>query len=154
MKYPVKALSVVAACLVLAGCSTAGLLNRGRGPDAAAVQSGSNLTMPPDLRLPQPGSGQMASYQPPAAAASTGDDIYGGGAAPVTPRRTIGGTKCPNGTMAADVYACYGISKLKPNGTPKTTAEMSMELRAAVVAEKRRANPGYGTFRNFGELFN
>ena len=34
------------------------------------------------------------------------------------------------------------------------TAEMSMELRAAVVAEKRRANPGYGTFRNFGELFN
>jgi len=154
MKSAVRNVVLVAACLVLGGCSTASLLSKGRGPDAGTVQTGSNLTMPPDLQLPPPGSGQVAAYQPPSAPVSTlNNDIYGG-AAPATPRRVLGGTQCPNGTTAVDIYACYGINKLKPDGTKKTTAELSLELRAAVLAEKRRANPGYGTFRNFGDLFN
>jgi len=68
--------------------------------------------------------------------------------------RIIGNTQCPNGTKAIDIYACYNINKLKPDGTKKSTAELSLELRAAIQAQKRQQNPNYGTFKNFGELFN
>lgn len=153
---------ILAAGLALAGCSsTSSLLNGSRGPDAAAVPTGRNLAMPPDLQLPAPGSGQVAAYQPAqpapsysasAAAPPADDGVYGTPAA--TPRSALARTKCPNGTMAIDIYACYNINKLKPDGTKKTQAEMSSELRTAMTIEKRRSNPSYGTFKNFGELFN
>jgi hypothetical protein len=147
-------LGVVAASLVLAGCSSAsGLLNRGsRGPQATNVPTGGNLSLPPDLQLPAPGSGTAASYQPSAPAASVDGGVYGTPAA--APRRGIGNTSCPNGTKALDIYECYGVNKLKPDGTKKNAAELQLEVRKAVMAEKRRANPSYGTFKNFGELFN
>lgn len=161
MKKPVLSLCLVAASLALAGCSSASLLGGSRGPDAAAVPTGRNLAMPPDLQLPAPGSGTASAYQEPAPAPGTystaaasppaDDGVYGG--APATPRR-IGGKQCNNGTQAADIYGCYNISKLKPDGTKKTQAELSAELRVAMLEEKRRANPNYGTFKNFGGLFN
>jgi len=160
MKKPFLSMCLLASGLLLAGCSaTSSLLNSSRGPDAAAVPAGRNLSMPPDLQLPAPGSGTASAYQEPApgtysaaAAAPPADDSVYGGAAPVTPRR-VGGTQCKNGTQAPDIYGCYNIGKLKPDGTKKTQAELSMELRTAMLEEKRRANPNYGTFKNFGELF-
>lgn len=158
MRFSRVILGVLAACLVLAGCTTAsGLLNRGsRGPQATNVPTGGNLSLPPDLQLPAPGSGTAAAYQPsaPAAGGVADTGVYGTPATPVTPRRGIGNTTCPNGTKALDIYECYGVSKLKPDGTKKNAAELQLEVRKAVMAEKRRTNPGYGTFKNFGELFN
>lgn len=159
MKKPFLSMCLLASGLLLAGCSTSSLLSGSRGPDAAAVPTGRNLSMPPDLQLPAPGSGAASAYQEPApgtysAAAATppsDDSVYGAGA-PVTPRR-VGGTQCKNGTQAADIYGCYNISKLKPDGTKKSQADLSMELRTAMLEEKRRANPNYGTFKNIGELF-
>lgn len=147
-------LCLLAASLFLAGCSTSGLLNRGRGPQATSVPAGNNLTMPPDLQLPAPGSGTQVAYQPSAPAAAPGGDADVYGAPSALPRRGIGNTQCPNGTKAIDIYACYNINKLKPDGTKKSTAELSLELRAAIQAQKRQQNPNYGTFKNFGELFN
>lgn len=162
MKTPFLSMCAILACLALAGCSTSSLLNGSRGPNAAAVPAGRNLAMPPDLQLPAPGSGPVAAYQPAvpeagygtAAATPPADESVYGGAAPVTPRRTVGGTQCKNGTQAPDIYGCYNISKLTPDGKKKTQAQLSSELRVALLEEKRRANPNYGTFKNVGELFN
>lgn len=52
-----------------------------------------------------------------------------------------------------DAYQRFGISKTKPDGTPKTQAELERELLEAVRREKRKQNPNYGTVFNIGELF-
>jgi hypothetical protein len=52
-----------------------------------------------------------------------------------------------------DAYQKFGISKTRPDGTPKTQAELERELLEAVRQEKRRQNPNYGTVFNMGELF-
>lgn len=152
MKFSFASIVLVAVSLLLAGCASSGLLNRSRGPVAEAppVQSRSNLALPPDLQLPAPGSGRVASYQ----AATPDDGVYGTPSATPAPRRRIGGVTCTNGTQAADNYECYGISKLKPDGTKKNPTELNMELRAALLAEKRRSNPGYGTIRNWRSIWN
>lgn len=158
MKRYAVSVSLLAASLVLAGCSTSGLLNRARGPSSVDVQTGPTLSMPPDLQLPPPGSGTASAYQPPAAStAATENGVYGSASAANRPSsftRRGGGTQCTNGTTAPDIYGCYNISKVKADGTQKTPGELQMELRNAIIAEKRRANPGYGTVRNIGELFN
>jgi hypothetical protein len=162
MKKPFLSMCLVAASLALAGCSTSSLLSGNRGPDAAAVPVGRNLAMPPDLQLPPPGSGTASAYQEPAPAPGTysaaaasppaDDGVYGGAAA--APRRVVGGTQCKSGARAPDIYGCYNINKLNPDGTKKTQAQLSAELRTAMLEEKRRTNPNYGTFKNFGQLFN
>lgn len=52
-----------------------------------------------------------------------------------------------------DAYRKLGISKTRPDGTPKTQAELDRELLEAVRREKRKQNPKYGTVFNMGELF-
>ena len=52
-----------------------------------------------------------------------------------------------------DAYQKFGISKTRPDGTPKTQAELDRELLEAVRQEKRKQNPNYGTVFNMGELF-
>jgi hypothetical protein len=52
-----------------------------------------------------------------------------------------------------DAYQKFGISKTRPDGTPKTQAELDRELLEAVRREKRKQNPNYGTVFNIGELF-
>jgi hypothetical protein len=138
---------LVFATLALAGCSS--LLggdnaNKLGGPSASAVPVGNNLVMPPDLQLPPPGSGP--DYQAPAAPVKTAalakpssTSLYGNSAASARP---------------ADVFEQYGISKTKPDGTPKTQAELSIELRAAIIKKKKQSNPSYGTIGNIGNIFN
>lgn len=53
-----------------------------------------------------------------------------------------------------EALAKFGISKTKPDGTPKTANELDNELKAAVLAEKRKTNPNYGTIWNIGNIFN
>jgi hypothetical protein len=57
------------------------------------------------------------------------------------------------GDPKEDAYQRFGISKTRPDGTPKSQAELDRELLEAVRAEKRKQNPNYGTVFNMGELF-
>jgi hypothetical protein len=139
-------LSIAAVALALAGCST-GLLGGGGSSAPTAepqIQVNNQLAMPPDLSLAAPGSApapaptyKSASLQPPA-----NDDVYGGGAAALP------------SAPAVDVYEKYGVNKFNPDGTKKNDNVLREELRQAVIAEKRKKNPNYGTIRNIGELFN
>jgi len=52
-----------------------------------------------------------------------------------------------------DAFQKFGISKTRPDGTPKTRSELDRELLEAVRQEKRKQNPNYGTVFNMGELF-
>jgi Protein of unknown function (DUF3035) len=56
------------------------------------------------------------------------------------------------GDPKENAYQRFGISKTRPDGTPKTQAELDRELLEAVRAEKRKQNPNYGTVFNMGEL--
>lgn len=149
MKSAPFAIAILLSGLVLAGCSS-GLLNRkSTVPQASNVPTYSSLALPPDLQLPAPGTATYRAPQP--AVASEG--VYGTQSA--TPPRPGAQVRqnCPSGIATSDVYECYGISKVKPDGTPKTEYELKAELKAAVLAEKRRTNPGYGTFTNIGAIF-
>jgi hypothetical protein len=142
----ILSLSIALMAVSLAGCST-GLL--GGGGDSAPtaqsqIQVNNQLAMPPDLSLAAPGSGvaptktyKSASLEPPSS-----DNVYGDAAPPVA--------RAP----AVDVYEKYGVNKLNPDGTKKNDNVLREELRQAVIAEKRKTNPNYGTIRNIGELFN
>lgn len=136
------ALAACALTLVLAGCSQRGtseLLND--APSVQTARANPDLTMPPDLRLPQPGSGPVAS-EPAAPAARPAK------AASVNPI-----TGAAAGQPQGDIYEQYGISKVRADGTPKTADELREELRKAILAKKREQNPDYGTFKNLGNIF-
>jgi hypothetical protein len=136
--------------LVLAGCGASRLLGgMGLGssdpaPQAPAVRTGNNLALPPDLQLRPPGT-VTETYQPnpappaPVQTASAEEGLY----APVTPAPVV----------KKDIYAEYGVSKIKPDGTPKTEGELRAELKQAIIKRKRETNPGYGTVRNIGNIF-
>jgi hypothetical protein len=151
MKTSVAAIMVAAAAVSLAGCGSskvASMLGTGKTavPQEQYVQSNQNLAMPPDLRLPAPGSGassaQAAAYTPPPQTAQT-NSLYASEPS-VAPRPA---------QPAGDIYDQYGISKYKPDGTKKTDAELQEELKQAYLLKKRQANPNYGTVWNLGSLF-
>ena len=52
-----------------------------------------------------------------------------------------------------DIFAEYGIAKLKPDGTTKTKEELQAELKVAVIKRKQQQNPNYGTIFNLGNVF-
>ena len=143
----VSTITLVLAALAMAGCTSllgGGNANKLGGPTDVAVPVGNNLTMPPDLQLPAPGSG--TDYQVPAAPVKTAalakpksNSIYGDGAA---------------APAKGDVFDQYGISKTKPDGTPKTQQELAQELKLAILLKKKQQNPSYGTIGNIGNIFN
>jgi hypothetical protein len=151
MKTVWKMSGVLAMSLVLAGCGASRLLGgMGLGssptPQAPTVQTGNNLALPPDLQLRAPGTAAEANNQintmpaAPAQVANVGDGVTPvAPAAPAAPKR--------------DIYAEYGISKLKPDGTPKLEADVRAELKQAILKRKREQQPGYGTIRNIGGIF-
>lgn len=139
--------------LVLAGCGGASRLLGGMGlgssdpaPQAPVVRTGNNLALPPDLQLRPPGTA-TETYQPappppaPVESASLDEGLY----APVAP--------APPSAVKKDIYAEYGISKTKPDGTPKLEGDLRAELKQAILKRKRETDPGYGTVRNIGNIF-
>ncbi len=136
--------------LVLAGCGGASRLLGGMGlgssapaPQAPTVRTGNNLALPPDLQLRPPGT-VTETYQPnpppaPVQTASAEEGLY----APIAPAPVV----------KKDIYAEYGISKTKPDGTPKLEADLKAELKQAIIKRKRETNPDYGTVRNIGAIF-
>lgn len=147
-------LHVVLACLaglVLSGCSSSLLGNKMGGPaDVQNVPVGNPLSMPPDLSLPPPSQAASNEYQPNKATANTSSGLYDD-ASLAKPATTP--VKRAPAAPAQDIYAQYGISKTKPDGTAKTPDELKAELKAAVLAKKKQANPGYGTVFNIGNVF-
>ena len=59
----------------------------------------------------------------------------------------------PAPAVKKDIYAEYGISKTKPDGTPKLEGDLRAELKQAILKRKRETQPGYGTIRNIGNIF-
>ncbi|MFT3986328.1 hypothetical protein [Aestuariivirga sp.] len=142
MKFAPMFLAGVAA-VALAGCSsmtTSNLL----GDDSQSVktaQAHPDLTMPPDLQLHPPSEAAAYAAQQPAVAA------------PATKMASVPTTVASAPAVQGDVYERNGISKTKPDGTPKTQAELDAELKAIYLAKKRQQNPNYGTIKNIGNIF-
>lgn len=141
--------------MFLGGCSTSGMLSSlGMGPSnpspaANNIQVGNALAMPPDLQLRPPGTAPAPvpapAYQPKVASASTPADS-----------NALYSTPAPGPVATApkqDIYAQYGISKVKPDGTAKTHEELQAELKVAVLKKKQQQQPGYGTVKNIGNIF-
>ena len=147
MKPAVSLALLVAMASGLSGCGSAmrDYLERPTPNQTAAVQQ--DLTMPPDLRLPPPGSapsapdggaGSLAMAEPAPAPVQTS-------VSPVTQ----GGASTPKDS----VYTQAGISLYRADGTKKTDAELKAELQALYTARKRQKNPNYGTVFNIGNIF-
>jgi hypothetical protein len=169
---PIFTIPLCCAALALAGCTS--LLggdnpNKLGGPSATAVPVGNSLVMPPDLQLPAPGTGpdpSMATAQGIGSAQGTGiapSNEPPGLIPPIRVSLSKSKSKPTDGTVytdtgavapPSDVFAANGISLTKPDGTKKTQAELSAELRAVLLRKKREKNPNYGTIANIGNIFN
>ncbi|QIG50113.1 hypothetical protein G5V57_21750 [Nordella sp. HKS 07] len=156
----------IAAALAVAGCSETkmqDLLGSGKSavPDETQVRTNRNLAMPPDLNL-RPPSGEVAedgqlntvAAAPPAEPAM--DKAQPTPEPAPEPVKTAAATP-PTAQGAEppkqDVYEKYGISKTGPDGKPKSENQLYKELHEAQLAEKRKANPNYGTIWNMGNVF-
>jgi hypothetical protein len=136
----------------LAGCGSTmrNYLEKETPTQSAAARS--DLTMPPDLRLPQPGT--TAPAPDPGAVSSTAaltappPDIDSAPAA----TKPISAPKAAT-TAADDVYTQAGISLYNADGTKKTDAQLRQELQNYYMAQKRAKNPNYGTIMNIGNIF-
>ena len=160
MRLSLAIVSACAAGLVLAACSETkvqSLLGSGKdgAPDESQVRVNQALSMPPDLQLRAP-SGQVtedgqankvASAPPPQ------QPSYDQASAAPEPLEQTGTAAATQPPPKQDVYARYGISKVKPDGTPKSERELLRELREAQIAAKRKQNPNYGTVWNIGNIF-
>jgi hypothetical protein len=144
---------------LLAGCSAGSLLDPKVGATrAAAVPVGNDLALPPDLALRAPGA-TTDEYVPNGPVSSADSQVAGldnpdaGIETPAPTRTKTRAAPAAPGQQPVDNFTKYGISKTNPDGTPKNPQQLHKELKAAMLLEKRRANPGYGTIRNIGSIF-
>jgi len=169
MAYGMIALGMTA----LAGCSENSFkdsFDMGKfSPDETKVQANRSLTMPPDLQLRAPDGSvpnrPVANNAPPV---STQPPQYG--TAPQYGAQPQYGTQPPQygqppqrqaslppATQPVvprqDVYARNGISRPRPDGSPKTNEELINELRAKKKSRQRAANPNYGTVFNLPKVW-
>ncbi len=146
-----KTFGLLSLALIVAGCSTSNLVSSLTGPQEPqaprTLPVGNTLALPDDLQLVAP-TNTTDAYQ-----SNGGQNVLLDGsdlsAAPSALARPADLPK----TVLVDWYAQYNISKLKPDGTPKSEVELQEELRLAILAKKRETNPNYGTFKNLPNLF-
>jgi hypothetical protein len=134
--------------------------NVAAAPQATAPAASSMAATPPDAfaaAAPDtPSTTQVASADQ--SPYDTGEQqlTTDGSMAPTQPVPAVQGTQKRDMSASnsrEDAYQRFGISKTRPDGTPKTQAELDRELLEAVRQEKRKQNPNYGTVFNMGELF-
>lgn len=133
------------AAAALAGCATQSVTDI-MGSDSPATQQAQtyqDLSMPPDMRLPPPGTAQSYAAQPAATAPAANT-------AKLAPAQMAAASPAQ---PAGDIYERNGISKLHADGTPKTDAELKAELKQLYLAKKRQQDPNYGTVFNIGNIF-
>jgi hypothetical protein len=165
----------VTVLLCLVGLSLAGCANSMRGylekeTPTDNLTARQDLTMPPDLRLPPPGT-TTAPPDPGVSSAPVANQTASLTAPPTAPVEdyaapkaapayTAPKTAAPAVTTAAvtdtgkdAIYTNAGISVNNPDGTPKTDQQLREELQAYYIAQKKAKNPNYGTFMNIGNIF-
>jgi hypothetical protein len=158
LAFSLVAAFAVSAC---AGSETAvqELLGSGKSnaPDASQVAVSQNLSMPPDLQLRAPPDGpsndNQAGVAPPVPAVEPVQPAAAATEAQSAPKPLTGTQTASAEQPKQDVYERYGISKTDADGKPKPQGVLYKELHDAQLAEKRRANPNYGTFWNMGNIF-
>ena len=141
-------LGLFAIGLLLSGCGTSVSRIMGGGDPSAEpeVQARANpdLSIPPDLQLRPPGSA-------PAASSPLYDATPQQQSAPTEDYSRVATAPAP--VPQGDIYERNGISKVHPDGTPKTDAELKAELKKLYLDKKKRADPKYGTVFNIGNIF-
>ena len=118
--------------------------------------------MPPDLRLPPPGTTAAA---PDTGAVSTPAATQAAALTtpPTTPVSTAPKAAAPAVKTAATttepasgpdaIYTNVGISVYNPDGTRKTDQQLREELQDYYIAQKKAKNPKYGSVLNIGNIF-
>ena len=148
MKSAVSILCLLAVAALAGGCTSIADVMRPGPEEQAQVQQQAyqDLSMPPDLRLlPPPGSAPQPA--PPVEPSATSAQVAS--VAPATPYGGAPAAAAPQG----DIYERNGITKVHPDGTPKTDAELQAELKKIHLAKKQQKNPNYGTVFNIGNIF-
>lgn len=132
----------------LAGCGSTMRNYLEKDTPAQTASMRQDLTIPPDLALPPPGTTTAAPD--PAAYANETAAL----AAPAPAPRSTVATPAPavnDGPYA--VYTNVGISLTNPDGSKKTDQQLREELQAYYIAQKKTKNPNYGTVFNIGNIF-
>jgi len=130
-----------------------------RAPDERQVPVHQLLAMPPDyqLRPPADGSNVDAPTNPYAL-----PPLTTGGTAAASPPAQPGQVAAadPNATgpqtlapAQNDPNTINGVSKVNPDGTPKTKRQIRDELKKKRLEAERKKNPNYGTIWNIGSVF-
>ena len=155
-----------AVLLCLTGLSLAGCANSMRGylekdTPNETLTARQDLTMPPDLRLPPPGT--TAAAPDPGVATPAATEAAGLTTPPTTPSYAAPKAAAPAVKTAAvtteaasgpdAIYTNVGISVFNPDGTRKTDQQLRQELQDYYIAQKKAKNPSYGTFMNIGNIF-
>ncbi len=151
-------------------------------PNESQVSQGHVLATPPDLQLRPPADGQQPpaptqqAYQPPQpmtqppaqqAAIQNQAPVYQPQQAykaptpqPVSqqPQQVTQGPQQLQPQQLQqqatnDPYAKWGVSRYKPDGTKKTQAELTEEMRKKKLEIERAKNPNYGTIFNLGSIW-
>lgn len=169
----------VTALLCLAGLGLAGCSNSMRGylekeTPTTTLDARQDLTMPPDLRLPPPGTtsaapdpgvasnpsaaNQTASLTaPPTAPAPSYVAPKAAAPAYTAPKAAAPSVTTPAVTGTGDpkdaIYTNAGISVYNPDGTRKTDQQLREELQAYYINQKKAKNPNYGSVFNIGNIF-
>ena len=143
MKFAGHSVASIVLGILATGCtSIADVMRPGPAEQPQVQQTYQDLSMPPDLQLHPPGT---AAAPPPVEQPVASSTRVA--SAPATP---YGGAASQ---PAGDIYERNGISKVKPDGTPKTDAELQAELKKIYLAKKTAANPNYGSVFNIGNIF-
>jgi hypothetical protein len=149
------------------GCSETGFQDFfGAGkysPDETQVQQGNALAVPPDLALRPPADGeqpveqanqtpvvfdqQQAAQQQPQQAAQQQPQQQVGQPQPLQQQAAT------RPSTVDELYAQYGISRYRADGTLKSQAELNEELRQKKLEMERAKNPNYGTIFNMGSIW-
>ena len=158
----------VTVLLCLAGLSLSGCANSMRGylekdTPTQTLSARQDLTMPPDLRLPAPGTttappdpgvgaAPAAAQQAALTAPPTTAPAYTAPktAAPAVKTAAVT-TQAPSGPDA--IYTNAGISVYNPDGTRKSDQQLRQELQDYYIAQKKAKNPNYGSVFNIGNIF-
>lgn len=157
--------AAVTVLLCLAGLSLAGCSNTMRNylekeTPTQTLNARQDLAMPPDLRLPPPGTTTAAPDPGAAAAAAQTAALTTAPSIPVAsapkaaaPAVTTAATTTAPASGPDAIYTNVGISVFNPDGTRKTDQQLREELQAYYIAQKKAKNPSYGTFMNIGNIF-
>ena len=158
--------AAVTVLLCLAGLSLVGCANTMRGylekeTPNQALNTRQDLAMPPDLRLPPPGTtaaapdtGAVSSAEMQSAALTTPPTtpVYAAPKAAAPAVKTAATTTEPASGPDA-IYTNVGISVFNPDGTRKTDQQLREELQDYYIAQKKAKNPKYGSVLNIGNIF-